>query len=187
MKTIKNNEKQAVEDADQRRAAQLVLCDPSAELEAKPQAEAAATANDVKPTIAATTAVHVDEVGVPVAATRDTQHGLQGVIAAAERARADKIRAAIKEIGGDKVTYMINTHFHGDHSGGNEEFGEDGATIVAHDNVRKRLSEGSVRRGGEKVPPSPEVAWPIITSNLSSSIPSVINMTNDDDVERDDD
>ena len=76
---------------------------------------------------------------------------------------ADKIRAAIKEIGGDKVTYMINTHFHGDHSGGNEEFGEEGATIVAHDNVRKRLSEGSVRRNGDKVPPSPEVAWPIIT------------------------
>ena len=77
---------------------------------------------------------------------------------------ADKIRAAIKEVAGGPVTYLLNTHWHGDHTGGNEAFGESGAVIVAHDNVRKRMSEEQfVKWWDRKVPPAPEVALPVIT------------------------
>lgn len=54
---------------------------------------------------------------------------------------SDKIMAAIKTVSDDPVKFLVNTHFHGDHSGGNENFEEAGALIVAQDNVRKRLSE----------------------------------------------
>src|SRR5258705_3431212 len=48
---------------------------------------------------------------------------------------SNKIRAAIKAIAPLPVKYLINTHFHGDHTGGNENFAKDGAVIVAHDNL----------------------------------------------------
>ncbi|MEL6257809.1 MAG: MBL fold metallo-hydrolase [Pseudomonadota bacterium] len=75
--------------------------------------------------------------------------------------------AAIKEIsGGDQVRFLINTHWHGDHVGGNAIFADVGATVVAHENVRARVSEdqegvllGQVR----KTPASPEGVWPVIT------------------------
>jgi len=70
---------------------------------------------------------------------------------------SDKIKAAIKEIGGDLPKYIINTHVHGDHVGGNPAFSSDG-TIVAHTNVRKRLSD------------KPENTWPVITFDQSMSI-----------------
>lgn len=54
---------------------------------------------------------------------------------------SDKITAAIKTISPQPVKFLVNTHFHGDHSGGNANFEAAGAMIVAHDNVRKRLSE----------------------------------------------
>jgi glyoxylase-like metal-dependent hydrolase (beta-lactamase superfamily II) len=57
---------------------------------------------------------------------------------------SDKIKAAIKEISPLPIRYLVNTHFHGDHTGGNENFAKDGATIVAHDNVRVRLAAGTV-------------------------------------------
>jgi cyclase len=53
---------------------------------------------------------------------------------------SDKIMAAIKAISDKPVRFLFNTHFHGDHTGGNENFGKAGVAIVAHDNVRKRLS-----------------------------------------------
>jgi cyclase len=53
---------------------------------------------------------------------------------------ADKIRAALKELGSDKPRLILNTHWHPDHTGGNPSFGKDGV-IVAHENVRKRLME----------------------------------------------
>ncbi|MFQ5562822.1 MAG: MBL fold metallo-hydrolase [Parvularculaceae bacterium] len=74
----------------------------------------------------------------------------------------EKIMAAIKTVTDAPVDYVLNTHYHGDHTGGNENFGEAGATIVAHDNVRKRLKEG-VKRENRTVPPSPEGALPVIT------------------------
>src|SRR5215218_6586161 len=52
---------------------------------------------------------------------------------------ADKIRAALKELGQGKLRFILNTHWHGDHTGGNIVFGPE-ATIIAHDNVRKRLA-----------------------------------------------
>lgn len=73
-----------------------------------------------------------------------------------------KILAAIEKITPNKVTYLINTHWHGDHTGGNENMGKEGALIVAHDNVRKRMSVESVRRG-RTVPAAPKVALPVIT------------------------
>src|ERR1700739_4942229 len=56
---------------------------------------------------------------------------------------SDKIKAAIKAISPLPVKYLINTHFHGDHTGGNEGFQNDGAIAVAQDNVRVRLAAGT--------------------------------------------
>ncbi len=55
----------------------------------------------------------------------------------------EKIVAAIKSVGGDFPKFLINTHFHGDHTGGNENLGKGGTLIFSHDNVRERLSTGS--------------------------------------------
>jgi glyoxylase-like metal-dependent hydrolase (beta-lactamase superfamily II) len=55
----------------------------------------------------------------------------------------EKIVAAIKSVGGDFPRFLINTHYHGDHTGGNENLGKGGALIFSHDNVRERLSTGS--------------------------------------------
>jgi glyoxylase-like metal-dependent hydrolase (beta-lactamase superfamily II) len=55
----------------------------------------------------------------------------------------EKIVAAIKSVGGDHPKFLINTHYHGDHTGGNEKLGQGGTLIFSHDNVRERLSTGS--------------------------------------------
>ena len=55
----------------------------------------------------------------------------------------DKIIAAIKSVGGDYPRFLLNTHYHGDHTGGNENLGKGGTLIFSHDNVRERLSTGS--------------------------------------------
>jgi glyoxylase-like metal-dependent hydrolase (beta-lactamase superfamily II) len=81
---------------------------------------------------------------------------------------ADKIRAALKTLDSDKPAFILNTHWHGDHTGGNVEFGPDGH-IIAHANVRKRLSEKQTVRGRE-VEPSPEEALPVITFDEGLSI-----------------
>src|ERR1041384_6175960 len=57
---------------------------------------------------------------------------------------SDRIKAAIKDISPLPITYMVNTHFHGDHTGGNDNFAKDGVTIVAHDNIRVRLAAGTI-------------------------------------------
>ena len=56
---------------------------------------------------------------------------------------SDKIKAAIKAISPLPIKYLINTHYHGDHTGGNENFAKDGVAIVAHDNIRVRLAAGT--------------------------------------------
>ena len=52
----------------------------------------------------------------------------------------EKIKAALAKISDKSIKFVVNTHFHGDHAGGNENFGNQGAIIVAHHNARKRLS-----------------------------------------------
>lgn len=75
---------------------------------------------------------------------------------------APKIKAALKGIADKPVRWVLNTHFHFDHTGGNETFGKDGAAIVAHENVRKRLQAGATVLGN-KSPPAPVSALPVLT------------------------
>jgi cyclase len=72
-----------------------------------------------------------------------------------------KIKAAISGLTNLPIRYLINTHFHRDHTGGNEAFAKDGAVIVAHENVKTRLANGT-RNGltGGVVPPAPPIALP---------------------------
>jgi cyclase len=75
-----------------------------------------------------------------------------------------KIQAAIAKITDKPVKFVLNTHWHFDHTGGNENLGKGGALIVAHENVRKRLSvEGFIEFLGMKTQPEPRVALPVIT------------------------
>jgi glyoxylase-like metal-dependent hydrolase (beta-lactamase superfamily II) len=73
----------------------------------------------------------------------------------------DKIKAAISTVSNQPIKYLINTHFHGDHTGGNEPFAKDGVTIVAEINVKNRLAAGTTNGlTGVKVPPAPAGALP---------------------------
>ena len=77
---------------------------------------------------------------------------------------SDKIRRAISEVTQDDVRFILNTHWHGDHTGGNENFAQQGAVIVAHDNVRKRMQvEQFVPLFDHRAPPAPEGALPVVT------------------------
>lgn len=73
-----------------------------------------------------------------------------------------RIMAAIEALGAPPARYLINTHWHGDHTGGNENFGRAGTVIMAHDHVRERMSTEQ-RRGTRVTPPSPAIALPVIT------------------------
>jgi glyoxylase-like metal-dependent hydrolase (beta-lactamase superfamily II) len=79
---------------------------------------------------------------------------------------AEKIRAALKSVTGKPVRFVINTHYHGDHTGGNAIFQKD-APILAQENVRKRLQSGGAAGNGGSMhmqnPPAPKEALPIIT------------------------
>jgi glyoxylase-like metal-dependent hydrolase (beta-lactamase superfamily II) len=83
---------------------------------------------------------------------------------------ADKIRAALKTLDQGKLRFILNTHWHGDHTGSNVAFGPEG-TIIAHDNVRKRLSTEQYNAFFKrKTPPSAKEALPVITFNQSLSV-----------------
>ena len=76
----------------------------------------------------------------------------------------DKVLAAIRTLDPDPVRFVVNTHWHLDHVGGNERLGKAGAVIVAHDNVRTRMSVGQVMKAlNLTVPPSPKGALPVVT------------------------
>jgi glyoxylase-like metal-dependent hydrolase (beta-lactamase superfamily II) len=76
----------------------------------------------------------------------------------------EKILAAIRAITPDPVRFVVNTHWHGDHTGGNENFGKAGALLVAHENVRQRMSAEQFNAlFDRKTPPSPEAALPVVT------------------------
>ena len=70
----------------------------------------------------------------------------------------DKINAAVKDLGAEPVKYLINTHWHGDHTGGNENLGRSGVLIMAHDHVRDRLIKGN-----DSTPPAAPEALPVVT------------------------
>lgn len=80
-----------------------------------------------------------------------------------------KIREALKTITDKPVRFVLNTHHHGDHTGGNEAFGKELVPIVAHTNVRKRLASGTKARGRE-TPPRPKDALPVVTFDDKVSI-----------------
>ncbi|MGH7713172.1 MAG: MBL fold metallo-hydrolase [Gemmatimonadaceae bacterium] len=75
-----------------------------------------------------------------------------------------KILAAIAAITPKPVRFVVNTHWHFDHTGGNENLGKAGALLVAHDNVRRRMSTGLfVKALNRQEPPSPKGSLPIVT------------------------
>jgi cyclase len=83
----------------------------------------------------------------------------------------DKIKAAIAVISSVPIKYLINTHYHGDHTGGNESFAKDGATVVAQINVRNRLAAGTTNGlTGVKTPPAPQGALPSDTYTNFSKV-----------------
>lgn len=76
---------------------------------------------------------------------------------------SNKINGAIKTLDPGEIRFLINTHIHGDHSGGNENFKRMGITVVAHDVVRERMQKETVNRQGQPVPPRDKDALPVIT------------------------
>jgi len=81
---------------------------------------------------------------------------------------ADKIKAALKQLGEGKLKFILNTHWHGDHTGSNAAFGPE-APIIAHTNVRKRLAEG-MNIQGRTVAPAAREALPVITFDDKVSV-----------------
>ncbi|MGE0160370.1 MAG: MBL fold metallo-hydrolase [Gemmatimonadales bacterium] len=78
----------------------------------------------------------------------------------------ERVLGAIRAVSPEPVRFVLNTHWHQDHTGGNENLGGTGAVIVAQDNVRVRMSaEQMLEFGGQttRVPPSPAVALPVVT------------------------
>jgi cyclase len=83
---------------------------------------------------------------------------------------ADKIKAALRTLGEGKLKFVLNTHYHGDHTDGNVVFGHD-APIIAQTNVRKRLSTEQVSKFFNRTTPaSPKEALPVITFDQSISV-----------------
>ena len=86
----------------------------------------------------------------------------------------EKLKAAIAAVSPQPVKFLINTHIHGDHTGGNALFGKDGVTIVAHENVKKRLAAGTTSNmSGQAVPPVATEAVPTRTYAGDSTIVEV--------------
>ncbi len=74
-----------------------------------------------------------------------------------------KIAAAIKQISTGPIRFIVNTHVHPDHTGGNENFGKMGATIFSREELRSRLANPSPGANGVTPPPAPSVALPLVT------------------------
>lgn len=76
---------------------------------------------------------------------------------------SDKIKAAIATVTDEPVRWVLNTHWHGDHTGGNENMGSGGAFIVAHDNVYKRMNPAEFADLVGNSQQSPAAALPVVT------------------------
>ena len=85
------------------------------------------------------------------------------------KAVSEKLRDALKELGSPTPRYILNTHWHGDHTEGNDLFGKAGSVIIAHTNVRKRLLDPPVIFG-QKTPPYVSHALPLMTYTQSMSM-----------------
>ncbi len=83
---------------------------------------------------------------------------------------ADKIRAAVRQVSDKKIEYVINTHYHHDHTDGNKQFGAE-AVVIAHENLRQSLADGrTVEMFNREIPPQPDAALPEITFEESLSL-----------------
>jgi len=83
----------------------------------------------------------------------------------------DKIRKAVADLTEHPIRFVLNTHWHGDHTGGNENLGKAGSIIVAHDNVRKRMSsEQFLAAFNSRTPPAPKAALPVVTFDDSVTL-----------------
>jgi len=76
---------------------------------------------------------------------------------------SEKIVAAIRQISDGRIRYLVNTHVHGDHTGGNENFGKIGVTILARENLRMRLEKPNPGANGAPGVPMPAAGLPVIT------------------------
>lgn len=86
------------------------------------------------------------------------------------RELSKKLAEALKTLGSEKPRFVLNTHWHGDHTQGNEFFGKE-STIIAHTNVRVRMSKDNFNSFFNRTTPaSPIHAWPLITYTESMSI-----------------
>ncbi len=93
-------------------------------------------------------------------------HGEDGIVIVDDQYAplSEKIKGALSEISDKELSYIINTHYHGDHVGGNENLSKDGAMIVGHDNVRSRLGTTFYSAFWDRdVEAKPETYWPRTT------------------------
>src|SRR5262245_19001346 len=88
----------------------------------------------------------------------------------------EKIVAAIKQISDGRIRFLINTHVHGDHTGGNENIGKQGAVILARANLRNRLAKPAPGANGQPGTPAPPLALPVLTYDA----PITIHMNGED-------